>query len=115
MFEWKGDIAKQLAEQAGKKALLECAQDLKRRSQEEVPVKGGDLQGSCNVSDINGTGKEMTVTVGYNTDYDLRQHEHTEYNHPNGGKAKYLEDPFKAHEQRYQTYIANEIKKALGD
>lgn len=113
--EWKGDQAKDIAENAGIKALLECGQDLKGKSQDEAPIDLGDLKGNCNESDPEDITEGTIVKVGYSLSYALRQHEHTEYNHPKGGKAKYLEDPYKKNQGKYLRYIGNKIKEALGD
>lgn len=37
----------------------------------------------------------VSVTVGYTTNYALIVHEDLSMNHPNGGNAKYLENPFR--------------------
>lgn len=113
--EWHGEQAKALVKQAAIEALLDCGDDLKGKSQDEAPVDLGDLKGNCNVSDPEESSGDITVTVGYSLPYALRQHEHTEYNHPKGGKAKYLEDPYKRNVSRYQNFISKNIKEALGD
>jgi len=113
--EWHGDEAKTLVKNAGIRALMECGQDLKGKSQDEAPVDLGDLKGNCNVPNPEESSGDITITVGYSLPYALRQHEHTEYTHPKGGKAKYLEDPYKKNEKKYQQYISNKIKEALGD
>jgi hypothetical protein len=95
--------------------LLDCGLDLKRKSQDEAPIDIGDLKGNCNVADPEESSGDITVTVGYSLPYALRQHEHTEYIHPKGGKAKYLEDPYKKNVSRYQKYIGERIKGKLGD
>ena len=79
-----------------------------KESQKKAPVEFGDLRGSVLVEMDNtviAEGNEsggLTVTgdipenavsgsVSYNTPYAANQHEHTEYDHPLGGQAKYLE------------------------
>lgn len=37
--------------------------------------------------------KNVSVSVGYNTPYAVKVHEDLAMNHPNGGQAKYLEEP----------------------
>lgn len=113
--DWKGDEAKEFARDAGIKALLECGQDLKGKSQDEAPVDIGDLKGNCNVSGPDESSEGINVKVGYSLPYALRQHEHPEYNHPKGGKAKYLEDPYKKNQGKYLQYVGKKIKEALGD
>jgi L-alanine-DL-glutamate epimerase-like enolase superfamily enzyme len=48
-------------------------------------------------------GLPCKVEVGYGTEYAVYVHEDMEANHPNGGQAKYLEQPARA------------MRKALGD
>lgn len=101
-------------------------------SVKQVPVESGDLRGSGSAT-INGTtaakGRKedknidivgnasdeeiMQGTVGFSEPYAASQHEHLEYKHPKGGKAKYLEDPFKENSQKYIDRIANRIKDEL--
>ena len=80
-------------------------------SQQRAPVDTGDLRGSVEVKidgsvyargqnggglAINGSIPQADTDrvvgeVSYNTKYAANQHEHTEYSHPKGGQAKYLE------------------------
>ncbi len=46
-------------------------------------------------------------SVSYNTPYAADQHEHTEYDHPLGGQAKYLESVLTGDEDRILQLIAN--------
>lgn len=51
--------------------------------------------------------------VSYNTKYAANQHEHTEYDHPLGGQAKYLESVMVEHKQRILQLIANGVVSGL--
>lgn len=84
-------------------SLLENAQDLKGRSQALAPVDSGDLRGSCDVDPI-GEGTTQGVRLGYGLIYSHYQHEGVNFNHPKGGQAKYLEEPFK---EQVGYYIKN--------
>ena len=46
-------------------------------------------------------------SVSYNTPYAADQHEHTEYDHPLGGQAKYLESVLTGEQDRILQLIAN--------
>lgn len=108
---WRGgDIAAQ-TERAARKALLEIGADLQQESSEEAPVDTGDLRGDAKVdkSDI----KNLIVRVGYALPYALRQHEGIGYNHPLGGKAKFLEDPFRRNQEKYITHLSRKIGEAI--
>jgi len=58
-------------------------------------------------------GKEKAVYISFNTPYARRQHEELGYNHPLGGKAKYLETPFNANKKKVIKYAERKIKEAL--
>ena len=105
-------------------------------SQQRAPVDTGDLRGSVEVK-IDGEqyahgeksgGVTITSTlpdtatkgeVSYNTKYAANQHEHTEYDHPKGGQAKYLESVLVEEKDRILKLIAdgaiNEMMKQIGE
>lgn len=72
-------------------------------------------------------GKEKAVYISFNTPYARVQHEDLYYNrktgeleqralnHPLGGKAKYLEDPFNRNKEKFLKMAELKIKKALRD
>lgn len=105
-------------------------------SQQRAPIYTGDLRGSVEVK-IDGEqyahgeksgGVTITSTlpdtatkgeVSYNTKYAANQHEHTEYDHPKGGQAKYLESVLVEEKDRILKLIAegiiNEMMKQIGE
>lgn len=90
------------------KALKDIALDLLGKAVEIAPLDTGDLRGSGSVKTENDT-----AIVGFEEPYAVRQHEHVEYEHPQGGEAKYLEKPFRENTNKYIDYIANANRKAL--
>ncbi len=77
-------------------ALYQEGHAILNESQQEVPVDLGTLRGSGHVTAPAAQGADIMVEIGYGgaaSDYAVVQHEHLEFNHPHGGKAKYLEDP----------------------
>lgn len=113
------------------KAFTDDVLDLLSKSVESAPVDTGDLRGSGSAI-INGTtvakgnkeggitvigsaqdGKELNAQIGFEEPYAVRQHEHTEYNHPQGGQAKYLEQPFRDNINKFINHIAEANKNAL--
>lgn len=76
----------------------------------EAPVDEGTLRGSGRV-EVEDRGDTMSVEVSFSTPYAARQHEEVTWNHPKGGKAKYLEDPLKAMSQRYLAALAAAMRK----
>ena len=60
-----------------------------------------------------GLGDAVVGEVGFNTPYALAQHERLDFNHPKGGKAKYLEDNLKERADRYQDNLNHHLREAL--
>jgi hypothetical protein len=100
--------------------LRRCTLDLMGEAINEAPVREGQLRGSAAahfggaqiatgpaaagatpLAGGAGTGEE-SASVTFNTVYAVAQHEGTDFNHPLGGKAKYLQDPF---ERNYDLYV----------
>jgi hypothetical protein len=94
-------------------SLNDVGEDLMGKSQALCPVLEGDLRGSANVK-VGRSGTKPFVEVGYNMVYARYQHEGTWFNHPQGGQAKYLEQPFKDNVDRYIKAIESDINKSLG-
>lgn len=114
-FKYK-DYSKKVIDEVRKNAkiaLLQNAGDLKRESQQVVPIDTKDLQRNCNIDDRQLD--KGVVKVGYDLKYALEQHENLEYRHDPGRKAKYLEDPFNANKDKYIDNVAKKIKEVTGD
>lgn len=114
-------------------AMLTCAADLQHRSVNRAPINTGKLRESCVVdnSGLNAmqfnmdttnhsitisTSTEFEVKIGYSPevdDYSVVQHERLDFNHPRGGEAKYLENPFNENAQQYIGNISEAVKGAL--
>lgn len=65
----------------------------------QVPVDQSALKNSKYVTLPEITAQNITVELGYGgeaKEYAVVQHEHTEFKHPGGGKAKFLQDPMYA-------------------
>lgn len=110
-------------------ALIKIGEDLVGRAARIAPVEEGTLRGSGTVVIlVNGVRYEgegaypaareaaiaharaggtvrADVEVAFNTIYAARQHEELEYDHPKGGQAKYLEQPFREHLHRYERIL----------
>ena len=134
--KWRIKEAVKIAEEAGLKALRTGAEAILTDAIDEAPVDTGTLRrsGTVTVGGLpdevqvyeaakSGTemkdafpdkiGKEKAVYVSFNTPYARRQHEELGYNHPRGGKAKYLEDPFNQNKDKVLKYAEKQVKKAL--
>ena len=104
-----GGIAARVAA-ARDRALAQAGEYIRARSVAIAPVRSGAMVGSAGVDSAAGK-----VTVHYGTIYAAVQHEHTEFQHPNGGQAKYLqsviEDPATA--SMAADIFAAELRAAL--
>jgi hypothetical protein len=135
---WRTKEAVRIAEQAGIKALRTGAEAILTEAIDETPIDTGTLRRSGTVtvgalpdgaqvyeaaesgSDMKDAfpgpvGKEKAVYISFNTPYAVAQHEELGYEHPRGGKAKYLEDPFNRNKKKVLKYADKQIRKALKD
>lgn len=111
---WHGKKAVSLAEAAIIQALGTCASDLQGKSAAQAPIETGDLRANCSVSPVKRGKTNISLSVGYDLVYAIVQHERLDFNHPRGGKAKFLEDPFKENREKYARIISNAVNRALG-
>lgn len=134
--KWHIKEAVKIAEDAGLKALRTGAEAILTEAIDETPIDTGTLRRSGTVtvgalpdgaqvyeaaesgSEMKNAfpgpeGKEKAVYISFNTPYARRQHEELGYNHPLGGKAKYLETPFNANKKKVIKYAERKIKEAL--
>jgi hypothetical protein len=136
--KWRIKEAVKIAEEAGLKALRTGAEAILTEAIDETPIDTGTLRRSGTVtvgalpdgaqvyetaesgSEMKNAfpgpeGKEKAVYISFNTPYARRQHEELGYQHPRGGKAKYLEDPFNRNKKKVLKYADKQIRKALKD
>jgi len=85
-----------------------AADELLRLSLAQVPFDTGHLQ-----STGKKTQKDLESSVGYNTPYAVRVHEHPEFRFQRGRKGKYLEDPLKNNTSVFMDIIKNAAKEEL--
>lgn len=84
------------AETALGRALYEEANRIFNQSQALVPVETGALRSSGMVTLPEQSAQGPSVTIGYGgaaAPYAIYVHERLDLNHPNGGQAKFLEEP----------------------
>ena len=133
----------QRVQQAAVDGMVENTEDLLGRSMRDAPVDEGTLRASGTaevyangravarrgfreVTDQpeapkmvtrhvqeGGLGDAVVGEVGFNTPYALTQHERLDFNHPKGGKAKYLEDNLTQQADRYQDNLSDHLRGAL--
>lgn len=99
-----------VSKEAAKQELADIALDLAGKCSDAAPVDKGDLQGAlANPVEVN----ELEWKVGSSLEYCATQHEHTEFNHPKGGGAKFIERPFNENVNNYIDEIGNAIMREL--
>ena len=102
-LKWEGTAVKNNIGKAVRQALRDIGYDLKDKSVNRAPIDTGKLRKSCRV-DRSELAKNCIIRVGYSPDvdhYSVIQHERLDFNHPRGGEAKYLENPFNENRERY--------------
>ena len=92
--------------------------DLADKALNLAPKDTGRLRNSAD-PEVKVKGSKITATVTFSAknpingyDYALIQHEDLSFKHPNGGQAKYLEQPLKDNRDRYKKFVADKIKEA---
>lgn len=107
-----GDELQMRMARAGLAALEIGAQTVMGQAQRDAPVEEGTLRGSAHIETFT-SGNAVAKEVSFTTPYAARQHEETTYEHPKGGKAKYLEDALKENVPRLEGLVAAVVRKAF--
>ena len=98
------------AEAARDRTLGQVGEYIRAQSTAIAPHRSGRLAASAQV--VSGVGK---VTVRYGAAYAAIQHDRTDYRHPGGGQARFLqsvmEDPATAREA--ERILADELARSL--
>lgn len=83
----------------------------------EVPVDLGALKNSRYVTLPNVSGNNISIELGFGgagtKDYAVIQHERTDFKHPEGGKAKYLQDPINKAASGFAKNVTNFTARAF--
>ena len=93
-------------------AMRIATEDLLGRAVKAAPVDEGTLRASGTAT-VEVKGDEVEGRVTFATPYARRQHEETEWEHPKGGQAKYLEGPLTEMAPRYKTVLEKAARKAI--
>lgn len=136
------DKALKVALRAAREEMILSMFDLLGRAMRDAPVEFGDLRGSGLIlfgdaqmahTEADGESvqlvrdkpvdisafsfsnylKEISGIVVFDREYATPQHENMEFEHPKGGKAKYLEDNVKKMNVKYAKNYALTLKRAL--
>ena len=99
-------------------AMYSAANHIGNESQTLVPVDTGVLRGSMDISRQKSfTQKTTTAVISYGgpaAPYALIQHENMEFEHPNGGQAKYLEQPFLEYTKNWPASFVETMESEAG-
>jgi len=102
--------------QAAAAALYEEATRVFTQSQSEAPFDQGPLRQSGTIHPPSGGRGNLQIKITYGGQakaYAWVQHERLDYNHPRGGKAKYLEGPMTDAARGFAARMAADIKSRL--
>lgn len=94
-------------EKAAREGMREAGREVLRRSNALAPKDDGDLVKSGRV-----TVDDLTVQVSYTAVHAVWQHEHLDWQHPDGGQAKFLEAA--ADEIDIGAVVAAKVRASLG-
>lgn len=107
-----------------RKAIIkEEAEAILAESLAEVPRDTGALANSADIMEIEdgdyavyyGAPGYINPKNGTPVDaYMVKVHEDLSASHPNGGKAKFLEDPVRRHEQKFESRLARKLRSLFG-
>lgn len=118
---------------AAESGVLAAAEHLLTAAQKRVPVESGRLRDSGQVTPTGGAsaavsfGREDDAELtGFDehdrakgtsasADYAVKQHEDMTLDHPNGGSAKYLEQPMHEEAATIGELLAGSIRKAISE
>ncbi len=81
-------------------------------SQEEAPVKTGQMRASLLVEPAQVSDGRISITLGYHKNYSIYVHENLEAYHK-VGKAKFLEDPLMRHLQTLPQELVDAVEQSL--
>ena len=96
-------------------ALYAAAAGVGAKADNLVPVDEGILKGSQSITPPKAHSANPTARITYggpSAPYALVQHERLDYEHPKGGQAKYLEQPFTEEVDAWPTRFSARIKLA---
>ncbi len=96
-------------------ALYASAVDVGNKADTLVPVDEGILKGSQSITPPKSLGTTPSARITYggpSAPYAVVQHERLDYDHPKGGQAKYLEQPFLEEVGAWPTRFSARIRLA---
>lgn len=106
-----------LCSMASEEQLLEIGEAIEERAAERAPRGAtGDLSSTHRTETTNASGG-IKAKVVFGTPsgmpYVVVQHEHTEFQHPNGGEAKFLEKTVNEYTPKVSSMLAQALKEEV--
>ena len=87
--------------------------DIGSGAADKAPVETGALRGSVDV-EVKTEGDEVVGEIRFTEKYAAAQHEHVEYQHPQGGEAKYLEKAALEKLEQIKERVAASLSELFG-
>lgn len=109
---WNGDQIADQIDGAALDGMFEATEVLLGLAVDQTPWVEHLLRNSA-VADAEATPDGVRGVVSYNTPYARRQHEELDWEHPNGGNAKFLERPATQFGEQMQQIIGAHIRGAI--
>jgi hypothetical protein len=100
-------------QQVASDAVVDYAFAIMGESMEECPHDTGDLRRSNFVDEVEDVGMIISLVMGYALYYAVYVHENLFARHPNGGKAKFLEDPMMRYAPGFPQFVADRLSEAI--
>lgn len=107
---WRGAAAVEASGRGVLRGLAAAGEHLVGEARREVPLREGTLSRSLR-AEIDAAARGVTVSA--DTPYARVQHERTDFDHPGGRKAKYVEDPFAREQQTCLALVAAAVRREL--
>lgn len=109
----KLDAALARINKAAVQGVREAAQVVEMMAVQRTPIDTGQLRNSVAIVPGLVSSGVYTQTIRFNMIYAAVQHERTDFNHPRGGQAKYLESVLDEEQARIKAIIDNHLRGAL--
>ncbi len=110
-LKWHGESVHGKGRNGSLRGLKLAGEHILGVARQQVPHEEGTLERS-GVSKVDATAKVPEVAVFFDTPYAVRQHEELDWQHDEGRKAKYLEDPLNDERDTALQLVAAEIRRA---
>ena len=109
-----------LCSMASEEQLREIGESIEERSAERAPRGATGKLSSTHRTEMENSASGVKAKIVFGTPagmpYVVVQHEHTEFQHPNGGEAKFLEKTVNEYTPKVSAMLAQALKdEILGD